>query len=64
MEIHAVWLDGRLLSASELELVLAVGGVDSLRRALLGVLQAPLVSLTALLREPARAMCEVLRQRS
>jgi len=64
MEIHAVWLDGRLLSAAELELVLAVGGVDPLRRALLGVLQAPLASLTALLREPARAMCEVLHQRS
>jgi ribosomal protein L10 len=64
MEIHAVWLDGRLLSAAELELVLAVGGVDPLRRALLGVLQAPLSSLTALLREPARAMCEVLHQRS
>lgn len=64
MEIHAVWLDGRLLSAAELELVLAVGGIDPLRRALLGVLQAPLASLTALLREPARAMCEVLHQRS
>lgn len=64
IDLRAVWLDGRLLSAAELDLVLAVGGVAPLRRALLGALQAPLASLTALLREPARALCAVLHQRS
>jgi ribosomal protein L10 len=63
MGIRAVWLDGRLLSEDEYELVLAAGGVDRLRGSLLGVLQAPFATLLGLLHEPARALCAVLRQR-